>query len=172
MKKLAIALLILLPSGGFCQQAKVLKDKGLKKLDVFLGTWRAETAKGSGATAVSALSTCRWSANGQYLIADQMVNNGGKKTNNLAIYSYNPANDDYTLSLVGVPGTAPFTIGITYMGDELIYSSNYTANGQKTYIRTLNMFNSPSDYIFKVQSSKDSITWVTSVEGRSVKISK
>ena len=99
-----------------------------------------------------------------------MVLNGKIKTNNLSIYSYDPQQDNYKLSIVGVPGMKPFAIGVTYKGDEFIYSSTYTDNGKKVYNRTLNDFISPSYYTFKVQSSTDSLTWTTTMEGKSIKI--
>jgi len=66
----------------------------------------------------------------------------------------------------------PFAIDIVYKGDELIYISSYNDNGKKVYSRTLNDFVSPTYYTFKVQSSTDSLNWTTSMEGRSIKISK
>ncbi|HEV2353143.1 MAG TPA: DUF1579 family protein [Puia sp.] len=150
----------------------VLKDSGLKKLNVFIGTWKAENDPGpAGGPGVSAVSTCRWSANGKFMIADQLVTNGGQTTNNLSIYSYNPDKDEYTLSLVGVPGREPFSIPVTYKGDEFYYLGSYTNDeGKKIYTRTVNTFTSAGSYTFKVQSSDDGEHWVTSISGKSTKI--
>ncbi len=62
-----------------------------------------------------------WAPNGNFLIADQAVNNAGTKSNNLSIYNYNPAKDDYTLTLVGIAGMEPFTIPMSYHADTLFY---------------------------------------------------
>ncbi len=149
-----------------------LKETGLKRLSAFVGTWKADNdPDSSGESAVSAISTIQWSANGNYLIADQKVTNQGTTTNNLSIYSYNADKDDYTLTLVGVPGMEPFTIPVTYKGDELFYLGSYTDNsGKKIYTRTVNSFLSPTTYTFKVQSSDDNEHWTTSLSGKSTRI--
>jgi hypothetical protein len=156
---------------GSAQVATVLKESGIKKLDVLTGTWKARgNPDGSGNTPVSALTTCQWSANGAYLVCDQLVTNNGARTNNLSIYAYNADKDAYTLSLVGVPGMDPFSIGVTYKGDTLFYNSEYTANGKKVYARTLNVFASPSAYAYIVQSSDDGLNWQTSASGQSERV--
>lgn len=176
MKKitgLTIALLPLLAlcAGAFCQTAMILKDAGIKKLSVFLGTWKAESAiDAKHPEKTSAVYTCQWSANGRYLVADQLVNDHGTETNNLSIYNYNPEKDDYTLSLVGIPGMQPFTVPVTYKGDTLFYTGEYTDNGKKVYNRTLNIFLSPTSYIYKIQLSDDGITWRTDGEGKAAKM--
>lgn len=172
MKIAILLILIILISYTFtfAQKPKVLKEQGIKKLSVFIGKWKSETLVNGKSQGTAAVSTCRWSANGNYMIADQMITNGKNKTNNLSIYSYVPEKDRYKLSLVGVPGLAPFAIDIACKGDELIYISSYMDNGRKVYNRTLNDFISPGYYTFKVQSSTDSLNWTTSMEGRSTKI--
>jgi hypothetical protein len=166
-----LAQLLLLSSlslSSFAQNTRVLRDSGLKKLSAFLGTWHAQ---GSGAADknISANYTCQWSVNGKFLVADQLVNNNGTITNNLSIYSYNPATDDYTLSLIGIPGMQPFTIPVAYSRDTLIYHSENTENGKKTYNRTLNIFFSTSHYKYVVQSSADGLNWTTNGEGEAQK---
>lgn len=156
------------PSGN---SAKVLTEQGVKKLSVFVGTWQAHgNPDSTGKTPPSAVTTCQWSANGQYLVCDQLVTNEGKQTNNLSIYSYKPDDDSYTLSLVGIPGMDPFNVPVTYKGDEFIYSGEYTVEGKKTFTRTLNIFSSATEYIYKVQSSADGINWTTHAEGQSHKV--
>lgn len=45
---------------------------------MLLSVWRAENDPDpAGKAGVSAVSTCQWSANGKFLIADQEVTNGG-----------------------------------------------------------------------------------------------
>ncbi|HVS97220.1 MAG TPA: hypothetical protein VHE54_12085 [Puia sp.] len=165
----SVALSLTLASAGYAQ-TKVLTAGGLRKLDVFVGTWRGEATDSANAGKISAINTCRWSPNGGFLIADQAVNMNGRKTNNLSIYSWNPATDDYTLTLVGIPGSAPFTVPIAYRGDTLIYHSAYTDNGRRYYTRTLNIFSSPDRYTYLIQSSEDSVHWQTNGQGRSQKI--
>jgi hypothetical protein len=142
---------------------KILKDTGVKKLSVFIGSWHAAADSGS----ISANFTCSWSPNGKYMIADQVVDNHGTVTNNLSIYSYNASTDDYTLTVVGIPGMAPFTVPIAYKGDTLIYHNEYEDNGKKTYSRTLNVFYSTDRYRYFIQSSTDGEHWVTSGTGES-----
>jgi len=169
IKKLTI-ISLLIASAATAQTPKVLKQHGIKKLSVLIGKWKSETLVNGKSQGVAAISTCRWSPNGNYLIADQMI--VANKANNLSIYSYVPEKDAYKLSLVGVPGMAPFAIDIVYKGDELIYISSYNDGGKKVYSRTLNDFVSPIYYTFKVQSSTDSLNWTTSMEGRTIKIGK
>ncbi|HTR30597.1 MAG TPA: hypothetical protein VMH27_15095 [Puia sp.] len=159
-------------ASGFAQGPIVLKDSGLKKLAVFVGTWKGENDPDStGKSAVVAITTCQWSPNGNYLVCDQRVTNQGHTTNNLSIYSRNTDNDGYTLSLVGIPGMQPFSIPITYKDDELYYLGSYTDNsGKKIYTRTVNTFLSAASYTFKVQSSEDGEHWTTSIRGKSTKI--
>jgi len=163
-------LLVSAVGGSGYAQTKVLTGGGVKKLEVFVGTWRAEATDSASKGKISAVNTCAWSPNGGYLIADQSVTMNGASTNNLSIYSYNPGTDDYTLTLVGIPGRAPFTVPIAYRGDTLIYHSAYTDNGRRYYNRTLNIFSSPREYVYLIQSSEDSIHWQTNGEGRSRKV--
>jgi hypothetical protein len=157
---------------GLAQSPAVLKDSGLKKLSVFVGRWRAENDPDSmGKIPVSAVTSCQWSPNGNYLICDQQVTNQGTMSNDLSIYSRDPDKDGYTLTVVGVPGMQPFSIPITYKGDEFYYLGSYTDdNGKKVYTRTVNTFLSPSSYTFKVQSSQDGEHWMTNMQGKSRKI--
>lgn len=164
---------------AFGQKPRVLKDSGLKKLSAFLGTWRAENdpdstaaagGASSGSSGTSAVYTCEWAVNGNFLIADQKVTRAGSTTNNLSIYSYVPEKDEYLLSLVGIPGMQPFSIRVTYKGDELYYLGDYMDNGKKVYTRTVNTFLSPTNYTFKVQSSGDEVNWTTSFSGKAVKL--
>jgi hypothetical protein len=90
----------------------VLKDTGIKKLSVFAGTWRAWSADSAGKGKISAVSTCQFSPNGQYLIADQVVTNNGAVTNDLSVYSYNKEKDEFALTVLGIPGMQPFTTSI------------------------------------------------------------
>ena len=167
-----LALLTTLSVAGMAQAPAVLKETGLKKLSAFVGTWKADNDPDStGKSAVSAVSTIQWAANGNYLIADQKITNQGTTTNNLSIYNYNADKDNYTLTLVGVPGMEPFTIPVTYKGDELYYLGSYTDNnGKKIYTRTVNTFLSTTSYTFRVQSSEDGEHWTTSISGKSTKI--
>jgi hypothetical protein len=163
---------VLCSAAAGAQGPVVLKDSGLRKLAVFVGVWRAENDPDpAGKDGVSAVSTCQWSANGKFLIADQEVTNEGTHTNNLSIYSYTPDKDSYTLTVVGVAGMQPFTIPITYKGDELFYLGSYIDNsGKKIYTRTVNTFLSATSYTFKVQSSEDGQNWTTSMQGKSTKM--
>ena len=140
------------------------------KLRVFIGTWKAESTDSANAGKVSSVYACTWSPNGNFLIADQKVSNHGALTNNLSIYNYNAATDDYTLTLVGIPGMAPWTVPIAYSGDTLIYHSEYTSDGKKMYNRTLNVFLSATNYKFLIQSSPDGTNWRTDGEGLARKI--
>jgi hypothetical protein len=167
-----LLLLCVLVSPAFAQTARVLKDGGLKKLNVFVGAWQAEATDSANKGKISAVNTCRMSPNGGFLIADQSVTINGATTNNLSIYSYNAGTDDYTLTIVGIPGREPFTVPIAYHGDTLIYHGAYTDNGRRYYNRTLNIFNAPDSYIYLIQSSEDSVHWQTNGEGRSVKKAK
>jgi hypothetical protein len=172
IKQFVLLAALAVSASGSAQSPAVLKENGIKRLAVFIGTWQAENdPDSSGKSATSALYTCQWSTNGNYLIADQKVTNMGTTTNNLSIYSYNPDKDGYTLSLVGIPGMEPFSIPVTYKGDELYYLGSYSDNsGKKIYTRTVNAFLSSTDYTFKVQSSEDGVHWVTSMQGKAHKI--
>ena len=168
---LAFLLSMAMGAGAFAQPARVLTGTGLKKLGIFLGTWRAEsTIDSTHKDKIFATYTCQWSPNGAYLIADQLVNINGKETNNLFIYNYNADQDDYTLSPVGIPGMKPFTVPVSYDGDTLFYKSEYTDNGKKMYSRTLNVFTGLSSYFYKIQFSDDGVHWRTDGEGKAVKL--
>jgi len=172
MKKMSIVFLLSLGAGaGFAQGPRVLTGEGLKKLSVFLGTWKAESVVDAGhPDKIAAVYSCTWSSNGRYLVADQLVNNNGKETNNLSIYNYNPDKGDYTLSLVGIAGMQPFSIGVVAKGDTLFYNSEYMDGGKKVYNRTLNIFSSPSAYVYLIQFSDDGVSWRTDGEGKARKV--
>jgi len=183
----AFALVVLVPRAGLfgqpvlrgaaapglgqpAAQGKVLKGTGLAKLGVFIGTWKAESTDSANVGKVSSVYTCTWSPNGNFLIADQKVSNHGVSTNNLSVYNYNSSTDDYTLTLVGIPGMAPFTVPVAYSGDTLIYHTEFSRDGKKMYNRTLNVFLSASNYKFLIQSSADGMSWHTDGEGVARKI--
>jgi hypothetical protein len=173
MKKITVLLLVLAAAGGgvYGQSARVLTGQGVKKLGVFIGTWKAEsTVDAAHPEKTSATYTCQWSPNGRYLVADQLVNNNGQETNNLSIYNYNADKDTYTLSLVGIPGVEPFSIGVLARGDTLFYNSEFMDNGKKVYSRTLNVFSSLTDYVYLIQFSEDGVSWRTNGEGKARKI--
>lgn len=172
MIKLTVACLsFLLFGAASAQPARVLTGDGLQKLNVFLGTWKAESVVDAAhPAAVSATYTCQWSPNGRYLVADQLVNNNGKETNNLSVYSYNADKGDYTLSLVGIPGMQPFSIGVVARGDTLFYNSEFMNGGKKVYNRTLNIFSSTESYVYKIQFSDDGVNWRTDGQGKAAKI--
>ena len=119
---------------------------------------------------IAATYTCQWSPNGRYLVADQLVNNNGTETNNLSIYNYDAGKDAYTLSLVGIPNMAPWSIGVVARGDTLIYNSEFMNNGKKVYNRTLNIFSSATAYVYLIQFSDDGVTWRTDGEGTARKL--
>jgi hypothetical protein len=172
MKQFLLVAALAASASGMAQSPAVLKESGIKKLTVFIGTWRAENDPDStGKSDIFAFTTWQWSPNGNYLIADQRVTNRGTTTNNLDIFSYNPDKDGYTLAVVGIPGMEPFSTPITYKGDELYYLGSYMDNGgKKIYTRTVNSFLSATDYTFKVQSSEDGEHWTTSMQGKAHKI--
>jgi len=163
-------LLLWFGGGISAQSARVLTGDGLKRLSVFVGTWKAESVVDAGhPDHINATYICQWSANGQYLVADQLVNNNGRETNNLSIYAYNADKGDYTLSLVGVPGMQPFSIGVFARGDTLFYNSEFMNGDKKVYNRTLNIFHSATDYVYKIQFSDDGVNWRTDGEGKARK---
>lgn len=166
---LALFFLIGLLPGTPVFAQKVLKGSGVLKLGVFLGTWNAESTDTAEAGKISAVSTGSWSAGGDFLVVEQVVTNDGVKANNLSIFQYNAATDDYTLTLVGIPGMAPFTVPLAYSGDTLIFHSEYMENGAKKYNRTLNIFSSPTSYRYVIQNSSDGVNWQTAGEGRATK---
>ena len=172
IKNLLLFAALVASASGLAQPPVVLKESGIKKLAVFIGTWRADNdPDSSGKSDVSAVYACQWSSNGNYMIADQKVTNRGVMINNLSIYSYNADKDGYTLAVVGVPGMEPFSIPVTYKGDELYYlGSSIDNNGKTIFARTVNTFLSSTDYTFKVQSSEDGEHWTTSMQGKAHKI--
>ncbi len=161
--------------GLFCsafvygQNGRILKYPGLQKLNIFLGTWKSQTNPGSQEQD-SAIYSCQWSLNGKFLICDQKVSNQGKQSNNLAIYDYDSVKDSYTLSIVGIPGVGPFDMPVKSIKDTLIYSGQYSDNGETVYTRTLNIFITSSKYIYLVQTSKDSLKWSNVLEGTATRI--
>jgi hypothetical protein len=150
------------------QNGKILQATGIKKLSVFLGSWKGENKPGSSNNTNSTTS-CSWSINGRYLICDQLIDQAGVRSNNLSIYSYDSLHDSYLLSLVGIPNTEPFSIPITARGDTLIYSGSYMDNGKKIFTRTLNIFRNSSFYIFISQYSTDGDSWTNTLEGSASK---
>jgi hypothetical protein len=172
IKTLIFVIAVLISAATYAQKAKVLTDTGLMKLKVFVGTWKSQSNDNEAAkNSNGAVTTCRWSVNGNYLVCDQMITNGDKKSNNLALYSYDHAKDQYSIALVGIPGADPYSIPISYKGDVLIYSGEYkNKKGEKVYDRTLNTFFTSKYYTYTVQSSKDGTNWTTLKEGKAFKI--
>jgi hypothetical protein len=162
---------LFLTSFAYGQSGKILHATGMKKLSVFLGTWKGENKPGSSNNTKS-ITSCSWSLNGRYLICDQLIDQAGVRSNNLSIYSYDSLHDSYLLSLVGIPNTEPFSIPMTAHGDTLIYTGSYTDNGKKIFTRTLNIFGSSSFYLFISQYSTDGDSWINTLEGSASKSSQ
>lgn len=171
-KFLAILFLTVAIAASAQQEARVLKEAGLRKLGVWLGTWKAESTDTGAAGKVLAVSTGNWSANGNFLLVDQVVNNAGVKSDHLNVFAYNASTDDYTLTLVGIKGAAPWTVPLAYRGDTLIFHTSWMENGTKRYNRTLNVFSSPTNYRYIIQNSTDSLNWQTAGEGRAEKVGR
>jgi hypothetical protein len=164
---LLIILVLYTPAYG--QHGEILKEQGLKKLSVFLGTWKGENNPGSSNTTTSNTS-CGWSLNGRYLVFDQLIDQAGIHSDNLSIYSYDSLHDSYLLSLVGIPDTEPFSIQMTARADTLIYSGSYLDHGKKIFTRTLNIFKRSSLYVFISQYSGDGSSWINTLEGSASKL--
>jgi Protein of unknown function (DUF1579) len=146
------------------------------KLGAFLGQWESEgkdyeTVYGH-ARQITSKTSCNWSANGGFLICDQINQDStGTSHNQLTVYAYNKKDGTYTYSTFQDAGAKPFTGTLKIEGNVWTYSGgNFEQSGKKVRFQTVNVFTSSSVETFKVEFSENDGPWTTSGEGTSHKV--
>ena len=145
-------------------------DADTEKLGAFLGQWESEgkmvdTAY-SHANQITSTTKCAWSANGRYLICDQ-INRDAKNNvhNQLTIYAHKK-DGDYTYTSFQDAGERPFTGILKIEGNTWTYTGReFEDKGKKIKFRTINVFSSSNVDTFTVEYSEDGGPWKTTGEG-------
>lgn len=104
---------------------------------------------------------------GEFFACNQIVN--GKNTALVIFLPLHPLENGgyaYRNQAVRVEGDAPSTWGnLEIVGDRLVYSSDSTDKGKKTYWRTTNVFSGHDKIHFEAQHSDDGANWTTDMSG-------
>jgi len=145
-------------------------DPDTEKLGAFLGQWESvgkmvDTAY-SHANQITATTNCTWSANGRFLICDQ-INRDAKNDvhNQLTIYAHRKEGD-YTYTSFQDAGERPFTGTLKIEGNTWTYTGGeFEDKGKKIKFRTINIFTSSNIDTFRVEYSEDGGPWKTTGEG-------
>lgn len=142
-------------------------------LNMFVGTWKShgETAPGGAAIVkTTGQNTCAWSsAEHIFLVCDgTFVNSGDATTHHqLAIYMYDVPSKSYQFA--GMDTANLFSPDLSFDGVKTwTYFKKFTDRDGKTkYNRTLNIFDTPNHYAWRVETSDDNVTWKLIVSGES-----
>ena len=148
--------------------------EGVKKLAPIIGTWKIEGEREetpfSQLGRVRTTAICQWSSDSQFVVSNEVGEIPGGESHELAIYTFNRAEDDY--SYYGIPGTG----GKPYWGRLEIHDSLWTypgqfkVDGKLILTRTTNLFISPDLILYKVQFSTDGKRWVTMGQGKETRL--
>ncbi len=153
-------------------QAGVSKTNDPKlKLGVLAGKWKTEGAFADGRKTSSDLE-CRWSAQQNYLVCEQVVKFPEGEHRQLTAYSYSNAEHVYRYTTIADPGALPTSGTVEINGTVWTYHSSFERNGKTTQIRTTNDFSVPSTETFKVETSQDGATWTTAMQGSAHRVSQ
>ncbi len=131
------------PAQQTAQSQQSAQSPELKKLDAWSGRWSThgklyKTAYSTEGE-ITITATCAWSAYNGYMICDHLFNGPRGKSNDLTIYTYNPAEKSYKFSSFDQSG-APRATPITVEGDIWTYRSEMEKDGKKIQIKTINDF--------------------------------
>jgi hypothetical protein len=141
-------------------------------LDRFAGTWQSEgtfvnTPYSKPGTS-TATTTCAWSGDHLFMICQQIVTMGGKRDDDLGIYSYDETASAYRFYGVH-PGQATSTT-ISVNGNTITYPFTFTDNGKNVTIHTLNVWKNSNLYTWRTEFSTDGgKTWTLMASGTSQK---
>lgn len=155
-----------LPSNAASQSPQSAE---LQKLDAWTGRWTThgklyDTAY-SHAGDITITMTCNWSAYNGYMICDHLFTGPRGKSNDLTIYTYNPADKSYKFCSVdqsGAPRATPMSID----GNIWTYNSEMEKDGKKILIKTINDFSKPGVVTWNTKFSADAgSNWTLMNEG-------
>lgn len=142
----------------------------LAELDRFAGTWQSHgtfvDTPYSKASAATGTTSCAWSFNKAFMICQQSAWMGGKRDDDVAIYTYDASSEAYRFSNVQRSRTTSSVI--TVDGNTITYPFSFTDNGKNVRIRTLNVWVSPGLYRWRTEYSTDGgATWTLMASGTS-----
>jgi uncharacterized protein DUF1579 len=141
------------------------------KLAVLAGKWKTEGAFADGRKTSSDLE-CRWSAQQDYLVCEQVVKFPEGEHRQLTAYSYSNAEHVYRYTTIADPGALPSSGTVEINGTLWTYHSSFERAGKTTQIRTTNDFSVANAETFKVETSQDGVTWTTAMQGSAHKVSQ
>jgi hypothetical protein len=145
-----------------------------KPLGVFVGHW-----EGGGKFATTAMSTagsvtsktdCAWSAQGHYLVCEQILTDEKGTHQQLTVYTPSDEGSDFTYYTITGSGS-PFTGKVKIEGNVWTYDNRFEQDGKKTEVRTINTFTGDEES-FKTEYAIDGGAWTTMLEGKSQRTKK
>jgi len=142
----------------------------LDELDRFTGTWQSQgsfvTTPYSQAAESTATTICAWSQDRLFMLCQQSVTIDGKRSGNVAVYTYDGNANVYHLFNVGASRAT--TSDIIVNGDTIVYPFSFDDNGKTVMTRTLNVWKNPKLYLWRTEYSTDGgKNWTTMASGTS-----
>lgn len=145
----------------------------LDALDRFAGTWQSQgtfvDTPYSAAGTASGTTTCTWSSDHIFMICQQVAMLGGKRDDDVAIYSYDDASSAYRF--YNVHASRVTSSVITVNGNTVAYPFTFDDKGKSVTIRTLNVWDNPNLYDWRTEYSADGgKTWTLMAKGTSRRV--
>jgi hypothetical protein len=158
-----------------CLALALLAAGPIDQLDRFTGTWISqgtftETPYSKAGTS-SATTICAWSADHLFMICPQSVTLAGKRDDDVAIYSYDPAAGAFNFFNIRPARIATTTI--TVNGDTITYPFSFTDKGKNVTIRTLNVWKNANLYTWRTEyTTNGGAAWTLMSSGTSRKVAE
>lgn len=148
-------LVMILGAGRGVQDRDALHD--------IVGIWQSDTSDG-----VSARSACSASPQGDAVICEQRIATPTGSRHALNTFVVDPSNHRYVYYGINEPGSVIEPVPLTIMNHLWVYGGSRAADGK--YYRTINDFSAVDSYVWRQETSTDSVHWTTGRHGRVVRV--
>jgi len=158
----------LFAAGGKTPAASAAPASGRERLATFLGQWEStgtfQDTPFSKAGSVSSKFTCGWSALNEYLICDMSIS---LPSSQLTVYSFNSESSSYAYCSMNNRDPQAHCGKLLIEGDTWTYDGGGMEDeqGNKVSFRTMNVFDKPGHYTFRVEYSDDGKQWTLMMNG-------
>jgi hypothetical protein len=158
----------LLLAACICGLPLAARAAGCPELERFLGTWQSSgnfvDSPYSKASAATATTACDWSTDRLFMICQQSVTQNGTTQDDLGIYSCDEAANAY--HFYNVRPSQGASVTLTIEGKTVTYMSSVSDNGNAVMIRTLNVWDGPSQYHWRTEySTNGGSAWTLMASG-------
>ena len=172
-KSLAAVLPLLLFSVSSVAQSPHMPQPApeLKKLDYFVGAWKADAEMKSSPYGpggkITSTDQVEWMQGNFFLLIHSHFNSSMGSGTELGVMGYDPANKVYTYNSFNSGGEREAATG-TLEGDTWTWNSGETPSPFGKWRFTQKML-SPTSYAMKFETSQNGTTWSTAMEGKATR---